>query len=61
MKIAEFANIIDPDEVTHNEPPHQDLHCLPVVLEFPVWYSLDNFLFNFADVKFVVHFWSLKG
>ena len=29
MKIAEFANSVDPDEVAHNEPPHLDLHCLP--------------------------------
>ena len=29
MKIAEFANSIDLDEVAHNEPPHLDLHCLP--------------------------------
>ena len=24
---TEFANSVDPDEVAHNEPPHQDLHC----------------------------------
>ena len=28
-KIAEFANSLDLDEMAHNEPPHQDLHCLP--------------------------------
>ena len=28
QKIAEFANIVDPDEVAHNEPPHLGLHCL---------------------------------
>ena len=27
-KTAEFTNSIDPDEVAHYEPPHQDLHCL---------------------------------
>ena len=27
-KIAEFAHSLDLDEVAHNEPPHQDLHCL---------------------------------
>ena len=27
-KIAEFANSVDLDEVAHNEPSHQDLHCL---------------------------------
>ena len=29
MKKAEFANIIDLDEVAHDEPPHLDLPCLP--------------------------------
>ena len=29
MKIAEFSNSIDPDEVAHKEPPHLDLQCLP--------------------------------
>ena len=29
IKIAEFANSIYLDEVAHDEPPHQDLHCLP--------------------------------
>ena len=28
MKKAEFANSVDLDEVAHNEPPHQGLHCL---------------------------------
>ena len=28
MKIVEFANRVDLNEVTHNEPPHLDLHCL---------------------------------
>ena len=32
MKIAEFANRIDLDEVAHNGPPHLDLHCLPTDL-----------------------------
>ena len=29
LKIAEFANSVDLDEVAHNEPSHLDLHCLP--------------------------------
>ena len=29
LKIAEFSNRVDLDEVAHNEPPHLDLHCLP--------------------------------
>ena len=28
MKIAEFANSVDLDEVAQHEPPHLDLHCL---------------------------------
>ena len=29
MKIINFANSVDPDEVAHDEPPHLDLLCLP--------------------------------
>ena len=29
---AKFENTVDPDEVAHYEPPHQDLHCLPYSL-----------------------------
>ena len=32
MKIVEFANSVDPDEVAHNEPPHLDLYCFPSIL-----------------------------
>ena len=28
IKITEFANSVDPDEVAHNEQPHLDLHYL---------------------------------
>ena len=28
MKIVEFVNSVDSDEVAHNEPPLLDLHCL---------------------------------
>ena len=28
-KTDNFANSVDPDETAHNEPSHQDLHCLP--------------------------------
>ena len=34
MKMVEFANNIDPDEVPHNEPSHLDLHCLSILLAF---------------------------
>ena len=43
MKIAAFANSVDLDEVAHND--HQDLHCLFLVFEFSVLYSLDLTLF----------------
>ena len=29
-----MVNSVDPDEAAHNEPPHQDLHCLQKTL-FP--------------------------
>ena len=27
-----MTNSVDPDEVAHDEPPHQDLHCLQIQL-----------------------------
>ena len=32
MKIVEYANTVDPDEVAHHEPPHLDLHSTLFVL-----------------------------
>ena len=32
VKMVEFANGVDSDEVAHCEPPHLNLHCLPFVL-----------------------------
>ena len=29
LKTDTSANKVDPDETAHNEPSHQDLHCLP--------------------------------
>ena len=29
-----FENSADPDEMAHNEPSHQDLHCSAVCLDF---------------------------
>ena len=40
MNIVEFTDSIDPDEVTHNEPPHQDLHCLPSGLDLTFFEKL---------------------
>ena len=34
--MAKFANSVDLDDVAHNEPPHLDLHCLPIVFEFSI-------------------------
>ncbi len=28
-----FANSVDPDELAHNEPSHQYLHCLPIIVK----------------------------
>ena len=33
-----FENSIDPDEMVHNEPFHQDLHCLP----FCYWFLTES-------------------
>ena len=35
-KIADTANSKDQDEVAHNEPLHQDLHCVSSILEFSI-------------------------
>ena len=32
MKIVDFANRVNLDEVALNEPPHLDLHCQPFSL-----------------------------
>ena len=32
MKIDNFSNSVDHNEVAHNEPPHLDLQCLPSCL-----------------------------
>ena len=51
QKIAEFANSIDLDEVAHNEPPHLDLHCLPLIFEFSILYSSDLTFFQNMQTK----------
>ena len=42
IKIFEFANSIVPDEATHIEPLHLDLHCLPASL----WIFKTNICFE---------------
>ena len=53
MKIAEFANGVDLDEVAHNEPPHRDIHCLQSSLlnsEYDMAWM--KFFFKFSRRKF---------
>ena len=42
-RINDFGNSVDPDETGHNEPWHQDVHCLPIFINFvrhtPVCYK----------------------
>ena len=52
-KLADLANSVDLDEVAHNEPPHLDLHCLPLVFELSILYSLDlTFFLKISRRKF---------
>ena len=61
MKIAEFANSIDLDEVAHNEPPHLDLHCLPSSHRILHMIQLGfNIFLKLADETFVVCFLVVK-
>ena len=60
-KAAEFSNSIDPDEVAHHEPPHQDLHCFSSSLQTLIRKQLEIIIIEmFADVHFVVSFFALK-
>ena len=57
MKTAEFTNSIDPDEVAHYEPPHQNLHCLSSSLAVLNMIQLDKIIIKiFTDVNCVVCF-----
>ena len=61
MKIDEFANSVDPDEVAHNEPPHLDLHCLPSSLRILNMIQLGlNIFWKMADENFVICFSVVK-
>ena len=58
MKIAEFANSVDLDEVAHNEPA---LHCLPFSLPIVnIIYLGLNIIWNLAEENFVVCFLVVK-
>ena len=41
MKIPEFTNSVDIDEVAHNEPPHLDYTVCPLVFELSIRCTLD--------------------
>ena len=59
MKIAEFANSVDPDEAAHNEPPRLNLYFLPYSLFMNSQYDtlwMKHFL-NIADVVLSSAFW----
>ena len=60
---AEFTNSIDPDEVAHNEPPHQDLHCLSSGLSILNIILLDETVIEiFCRCKILSSaFWNLKS
>ena len=46
MKIVEFTNSVDPDEVAHHEPPYLDLHICPPIFEFSILYNLEKIFFT---------------
>ena len=35
MRMVEFANNVDSDKAAHNEPPHLNLHCFPLIIDLP--------------------------
>ena len=37
-----LANSVDPDEMAHNEPSHQDLHCLSFCFIFLAGFPICN-------------------
>ena len=50
-----FANSVDPDETAHNEPSHQDLHCLPFCFDFwlrPLFRTMVRIRFKDGRVHF---------
>ena len=49
------ANSVDPDEIPHKEPSHQNLHCLPFHFDFrlkPLFASVDVSKFKDGRVHF---------
>ena len=57
MKLAKFANSVDPDKAALNEPPHLELHCFPCslsVLQYDITWP--NIFLKFCSFNFVVCF-----
>ena len=52
------ANSVDPDETTHFEPSHQDLHCLPFCIGF--WLT-SIFITKTRLFKYIENFTIKKG
>ena len=42
MKMVEFANSADPDELAHDEQPHLDLYCLLLAFELSIAWAKNN-------------------
>ena len=52
-KTAAFTNSVDPNEVAHYEPPHQDLHCLSSSLGILNLIQMDKTIIEiFAEANF---------
>ena len=51
-KTAKFTDSVDPDEVAHNELPHEDLHCLSSSVSVLNMVQLDDNYRNFCGSKF---------
>ena len=53
QKKNNFANSVDPDGTTRNEPPHLDLHCLPFLFcHSTVWHFVLDFCLR--DIPFMI-------
>ena len=58
LKIVEFSNSEDADEVALDKPPDMDLHLFAVTEYSVIW--LDVYYSNFADLNFVCFFGILR-
>lgn len=62
-KKVEFENMVDPNEVTHNEQPQLVLYCLPyIILIFNMLKAWSKYFIIFCSSKFCyLLFWGLKS